>query len=365
MITTIRGIVDYNANEIADGTFTATFPELGSDPVRVYMASPYFRQNGGGMFGIPDGGDEILAHYDDSNGDVIYQSTIVKYQSSEGNELKNFKPVSDKVYSTEGKPVKVLYGNYLGAGLDITRDYNVTDKKIASYVQLKSEGGKRVALDDSPEIDAVVVRNQHGDGMVVQGDASKVLPERGLMVRSNGPQYYTCYEGSIEMRLVDGRDMVFENNSTGANSKTPSEEFWPNGPASQPPKRFGGIYFRSERGDVSISSKADDGRIFIVTPNARIQITENGSVQIESDADIQMKSSGDMKFKADGDIQIEGSNVDINSQQALTATAGGQAAISSNGNMSIDGATVNLNSGALATAQSPTIEDPELNDYNE
>ena len=361
----IKGIVTTNATGDEDGSFYAIFDDLSKRPMKVFMTSPYFRQNGGGVLGVPDDGDEILAVYEESTSEIYYQSTILKYTEARGNEIKDFDVVPNKVYSTEGKPVKVTFQNYLGAGLDITRDYNVTDKKIASYVQLKSEGGKRVALDDSPEIDAVVVRNQHGDGMVVQGDASKVLPERGLMVRSNGPQYYTCYEGSIEMRLVDGRDMVFENNSTGANSKTPSEEFWPNGPGSQPPKRFGGIYLRSERGDVSISSKADDGRIFIVTPNARIQIAEDGSVQIESDADIQMKSSGDMKFKADGDIQIEGSNVDINSQQALTATAGSQAAISSNGNMSIDGATVNLNSGALATAQSPTIEDPELNDYNE
>lgn len=366
MIRTIRGSVAYNANENADGSFYAVFKEISARPVRVLMSSPFYRKNGGGALGIPDRGDEILAHFDESNDDIIYQSTIIKDVELEGNSLKDFKTVANSIYSTEGKPVKVTYQNHLGAGLDITRDYNVTDSKIASYVQLKSEGGKRIALDDSPEIDATIVRNQHGDGLHVQGNANKTLPNRALLVKSNGPQYYTCYEGSIEMKLVDGRDITIENNSTGANAQTPNPEFWPNGLTGQQPKRFGGVYVRSEKGDVSISSKANDGRIFIVTPKARIQIAEDGSVQIDAESDIQMRTSGDMKFKAGGDISMEGANININCEQALTVAATTQAAISSTGPFTIDGLPLDLNTIPTPASIPPIdIGDSDLNDYNE
>ena len=363
----LKGTVEYNANAVADGSFFATFVDLMDRPLRVYMTSPFYKVNGGGQLAIPEDGDEILALYDDSSDELYYQSTIIRvapdYHST---DLKDFNVVPKQTYNESGKPVKVTYQNAVGAGLDITRNYNPKpDSTIVTSVSLKSEGGKKISLDDSPEMEAVIVRNQHGDGLTITGDETKVNPNRTVFLKSNSSQYFTSFEGQMEFRVVDGRDIVLENNSTGSMSQTPNLDFWPNGPTEQPPKRYGGVYLRSENGDVSISSQAQDGRIFIVTPKGRIQITEDGAIQIDAESDIQIRSSGNISMKADGDLKLEGANVDINATGSLTTTGGSQVSMLSGGNLSADAVAINLQTGVSQAAQSPTIESNNLNDYNE
>ena len=367
MLELVRGVVAYNATKASDASFHAVFSELSEDPMRVFCTSPFYRVGGGGMLGVPEEGDRIIAMYDRTSDEVYYHSTIVKVAPArKGEGFTEFNTVDPNVYNRDGKPVKVTYQNALGAGLDITRNYDTTEgTKIVTSVSLKSEGGKRIALDDSPEIDAVIVRNQHGDGLTITGDETETNPDRTVVLKSNSSQFYTCFEGQLELRVVDGRDIVIENNSTGSMSQTPRTDFWPNGTAEQAPKRYGGIYLRSENGDVSISSQASDGRVFIVTPKGRIQITEDGAIQIDAQSDIQIRSSGNISMKADGDIKLEGANVDIKSTANLTATGQADVSISSNGNLNIDGTAVNLNVGASQAAQSPEIEGNNLNDYNE
>jgi hypothetical protein len=363
----VKGIVSHNASPLPDGSFFAVFLKMGAKPVRVYMTSPFYKLNGGGQLAIPERGDQILAMYDSDSDEMYYQSTILRVDPEYNNtELSYFQVVPKTMYNKGGKPVKVYYQNALGSGLEITRNYDPTPgSTIVDSVVMKSEKGKKIALDDSPGLDAVFVRNQHGDGLTIKGDADNIFPSRITTLKSNGSQFYTCFEGQMELTVVDGRDIIIANNSTGSMSKTPSLDFWPNGPTEQPPKRYGGVYLRSENGDVSISSQALDGRIFIVTPKGRIQITEDGSIQIDSESDIQIRSSGDISMKADGDLKLEGANVDINATGSLTTTGGSQVSILSGGNLSADAAAINLQTGVSQAAQSPTIESNNLNDYNE
>tara|TARA_R110002126_G_scaffold84465_20_gene205273 strand:- start:5492 stop:6604 length:1113 start_codon:yes stop_codon:yes gene_type:complete len=370
MLEHVRGEVSHNTNEVGDGKIMVLIDQIHDYPIPVYMTSPGYQVGGGGVLVMPDTGDQIICLRDTVTSEIFYQTTIIKVDPAPtGTGLLDFEVVPKSLYNKGGKPVKVYYQNSAGAGLEITRNYDVTPNTvIVNSVALKSEKGKRISLDDSPELDAVFVRNQHGDGLTIKGDEDDTLAERITILKSNGSQYYTCFEGQMEFRVVDGRDIVIENNSTGSMSKTPSLDFWPNGAAGQAPKRYGGVYLRSENGDVSISSKALDGRIFIVTPQGRIQITEEGEIQIDADSNIQIRSSGNISLKADGDLKLEGASVDINSTGSLKATGGSEVSISSNGSTNIDGGSVNLNSGASQPAESPNIIDKEdltINDYNE
>lgn len=367
MFTTIKGIVVTNANTIPDGVFHAIFEEISDIPQRCFMTSPYFRLNGGGMMAVPEDGDQILALLDGDTGEIYYQSTIVGISpdSLEGG-IKDFSLLPESSYNKGGKPVKVTYQNAVGDGLEITRNYDPTpNEKVVHSVALKSKKGKRISLDDSPDIEAVIVRNQHGDGMTIRGDETDAFAERTIDVKSNGSQNYTCFEGQLELRVVNGRDIIIENNSTGSMSQTPSPEFWPN--PGDPPKRFGGIYLRSENGDVSISTQADEGKLFLVTPNARIQIDDKGNVQISANS-LEINSAGDISMKAGGDIKMEGANVDINSSGVANLFGTNElniASISSNTN--IDGLAVNLNSKLAIPSKPEPLEltEPKLNDYNE
>ena len=163
--------------------------------------------------------------------------------------------------------------------------------------------------------------------------------------------------------VVDGRDLHIENTSTGAMAQQPAPENWPN-PEGQGPKQYGGIYLMSEWGDCSVSTKAEDGRIFIVTPNARIQITENGAVQIDAASDIQVRSEGNISLQAEGDLNMEAANINLNTTGNLKARSTNEVSISSSGPTNIDGGAINLNSNA-SNMPDPTEDNAprDLNDY--
>lgn len=363
---TIIGHVATNLDSSRGGKFKASFDNLaGGEDVDVIYTSPMYRVNGGGMIAIPEEGDIILAAHDANTGNLYYISTIVdKSLVGEISKVPNFEDIGDPLLYTEGgKPVKTQYCNQVGAGLDITRNYKPAPNKLVTSVNLKSEGGKKVGLDDSPGVEAVIVRNQHGDGILVKGDADDIFPSRCIHVTSNGKQDYTVMESSMDLRVVEGLDLTIENTSTGAMGTTPSEQYRPNkdnSNAGLPCRRWGGIYLRSEQGDVSISSKGDDGRIFIVTPKARIQINEDGEVDISSTASIQLSATGD--------INMEGSNVNIKARDGfirLESVTDVSLLTGTGGSVNIDGGpNINLNA-SLSSQIANVIMANDLNDYYE
>ena len=376
MLNTIKGKVTSNKGLSQKGRFKAIFKIIGEDPVDVIHTSPMYRVGGGGLLAIPTKGDIILAAHDPDTTEVYYHSTILDTQLPEtqgkgvggpggDGRVPNFVEIPDsKFYAEDGSPVKVNYTNQVGAGLEVTRNFKPAPGKPISSVNLISEAGKKVGLDDSPGVEAVVVQNQHGDGIIVKGDADDLFPSRCIQVASKGHQSFIVAESSLDLTVVEGLDISIENRSTGAMAQTPSEQYWPNG--NLPCKRWGGIYLRSESGDISIAANADtgepeqDGRIFIVTPKARIQITETGAIQIDSVSD-------DIRIKSTSNINMEGANINIKATGSLKMESGGETSILSGGNVDVDGAEIHLKPTTPPASIPPLTEHStlDLNDYSE
>jgi len=370
MLNTIKGKVTSNKGSLQTGRFKATFKIIGDEEVDVIYTSPMYRVNGGGLLALPTKGDIILAAHNPDTTEVYYHSTIVdtqlpKTQVRGDDRVPNFVEIpDDKVFADDGSPVKVNYTNQVGAGLEVTRNFKPAPGKPISSVNLISEAGKKVGLDDSPGVEAVVVQNQHGDGITVKGDADDLFPSRCIQVASKGHQSFIVAESSLDLTVVEGLDISIENRSTGAMAQTPSEQYWPNG--NLPCKRWGGIYLRSESGDISIAANADtgepeqDGRIFIVTPKARIQITETGAIQIDSDQD-------DIRIKSTSNINMEGANINIKATGSLKMESGGETSILSGGNVVVDGTEIHLKPTTPPTSIPPLTEHStlDLNDYSE
>ena len=379
MLNTIKGKVTSNKGLSQKGRFKAIFKIIGEDPVEVIYTSPMYRVNGGGLLALPTKGDIILAAHDPDTTEVYYHSTIVDTQlpktqgkgvggpGGDGGDgrVPNFVEIPDsKFFADDGSPVKVKYQNQVGAGLDIIRNFKPAPGKPISSVNLISEAGKKVGLDDSPGVEAVVVQNQHGDGIIVKGDADDLFPSRCIQVASKGHQSFIVAESSLDLTVVEGLDISIENRSTGAMAQTPSEQYWPNG--NLPCKRWGGIYLRSESGDISIAANADtgepeqDGRIFIVTPKARIQITETGAIQIDSDQD-------DIRIKSTSNINMEGANINIKATGSLKMESVSGTSILSGGNVDVDGAEIHLKPTTPPASIPPLTEHStlDLNDYSE
>jgi hypothetical protein len=387
MLKIVEGKVTSNIDANSSGRIMAHFYDVSDEPIRTYYASPGYREGGGGVLAIPEKDDHIIAFYDNIKNVAYYNSTIVGLPPSESRQVPNFQPVAGLGnYDLNGKPVKVKYQNQKGSGLCITNENtsfpdlqnNSVGQSIPPIiidsVVLNSSLNKRISLDDSPQTDAIYIKNQHKDGIVISGDATKLFPAQMIQVKSSGPHNYTCMQSHMDIRVVEGTDITIENNSTGKMAQRPEEETWPNRnvPASQAPKKFGGIYLRSDNGDLSLASKALDGRVFIKTPNAQIQIVENvngggSDIIIKTNGNISFDAGGDISMKSSGSIRLDADvNVDINSGNQLRAESGSQTSISSGSDLRLEGGPdIHLNSGGTASPGTVVPPQPLLNDYKD
>ena len=390
MLKIVEGKVTSNNDVTMKGRFHAEFEEISSKPMEVLYASPVFREGGGGLFAVPEVGDRILAIYDTNTSRIYYNSTIIGLPDPTVKPIPGFKTDPDPTaYDFYQRPVKVKYQDQRGAGLCITNEYTSFEEltpnvvrsfdvkvppRIVDSVVLKTPLNKRINLDDSPQTDAVFIKNQHKDGIVISGDSTKLFPARMIQAKSSGPQYYTCMQSHMELRVVEGTDLTIENNSTGAMAQTPDPSTWPNGQSQQQPKRFGGIYLRSENGDVSIASKAEDGRVFITTPTTQIQIVEGNTsglsdVIVKTNGNLSLDVGGDIKIKAGRSIKMESrDDLELKSGGGFNAQAGAESSISTTeGNINVDGSQIHLNSGNSSDVDSLDGEmpDPLLNDYSD
>ena len=373
----LKGIVKNTINTDRNGRFDALIEDISDQPLPVIYTSPMYRVNGGGIIAIPEVEDLILVVEDESTGEIFYHSTIVA--PSKGTfkiDDPFYSTVKNNVYNFGEIPVRVRIEDGHGQGLCIAKnDEPPPISPISeSSVMLHSLTGKKVILEDSVGVDRVTIHNQHAHGITIQGDSTGIGTPFGrakseIEIRSPGPHYYVSDSSEMQMRIADGRDLKLINTSTGAMGVSASQEYWPNGPSEQPPKRWGGIYVKSENGDISIASKASDGRIFLTTPGAKIQIVtkEDGSsdIRVECNGDLSMDALGSINLRAGGNFNVQANDINFNSNQNVITAAGNVAAISSGGDMALDGATINLNSGISPSATAVTIPNTLLDDYSD
>ena len=373
----IRGKVKDTFDTTRSGGFNALFEDISDKPLPVIYTSPMYRVNGGGIIALPEVEDEILAVLDESTDEIFYHSTIVA--PSVGTfkiDDPFYSTVKNNVYNTGQIPVRVRFEDGHGQGLSIAKNDEPppTSPLSESSVMLHSLRGKKVILEDSVDVDRITIHNQHAHGITIQGDSTKTGTFFGrakseIEIRSPGPHYYVSDSSEMQMRIVDGRDLKLINTSTGFMGVSASQEYWPNGPSEQAPKRWGGIYVKSENGDISIASKASDGRIFLTTPGAKIQIVTKGDgssdIRVECNGDLSMDASGSINLRAGGNFNVQANDINFNSNQNVITAAGNVAAISSGGDMALDGATINLNSGISPTPTAVTIPNTLLDDYSD
>jgi|TARA_S200002703_G_scaffold157527_1_gene165598 hypothetical protein len=386
MLKLVEGKVTSNVDASKSGRFYAHFYEISDEPILVYYSAPGYREGGGGIFAVPERDDHIIAVYNTIQGHAYYNSTIVGLPFTSTKKAPDLNPVPDvNTYTVHNKPVKVKYENQKGAGLCITSEHTsfpelndplsqgimgsegpIIPPRIIESVALKSNLNKRLSLDDSPQTDAIFIKNQHKDGIIISGDSTKLFPAQMIQVKSSGPHNYTCMQSHMDIRVVEGTDITIENNSTGkmSASSIPQDQ-WPNEGIA--PKRYGGIYLKSDNGDVSLVSKSNQGKIFINTPHGQVQIAE-GNIIINTNGNLQMAAGGDIEMTANGSIKLDaGANVDINSGAQLRTQSVDNTSISSGGlgQVIVNGSLIHLNGVPATPPGNPGVVAPLLNDYGD
>lgn len=329
-----HGQVVSNYDLGAVGNLRAKIPEFGDGAYLVIYTSPYLTRNGGGMVAIPEVGSEILVYHIRSKNKFYYLSTIVDFPDDfDDTGIKDWNPIADKYIFTErGVPQRIAFSDSFGAGLAISS--RTSKKYISAKVDLNSRSGKRISLSDSPNSDMVLIRNEHGDGVVISSEPSEVFSERSIEVKSKGAQRNVSFQSSIDSVVVEGKDITLENYSSGSHSIE---------------GRFGNINLRSHNADINLVTKGDTSRIFIVTPKARIQIESDGSIKIESTADIQLTTDGNLGIKSNN-LSIEANSINMKAATSMNLESGATFSAKSGATAAIDGATLHLNSGISTPA---------------
>jgi hypothetical protein len=339
---------------LEEGKILALCPELGASPFHVIYASPFFSPMGGGFIAIPEEGTSILISKPDNDDTWYFMSCVV--QPPEGANPTNVhteKGLLDKrMYRGRHRPQKLVFQDSKGNRLVMTNSYE--KDFINSKIELKSSGGKRVILSDSPLMDSIMLVTENGDGIVVTSQANEVHGDQSLEIRSRGLQTHVCRESSMNIGVVDGRELNLFNDSTGA-LRNPDD-----------PEKYGNINIKSKFRDINITTDGENGNMFldVLGQEGLLQIDSDGNIIIHCAGDIKLGAEGELHLKADGALKLQGADVTVKATQGGVNLEGtSDIGIQAGGNASMDGAQVHLNSG-LSRGVPESIEvTPETNKY--
>lgn len=262
----------------------------------VFYTSPYGGNSTHGMYAIPEIGDQVLVTQPDDSNLWFYLTSVYKSQPGSENTTSNLVPAPGDqlagnllpdhlVYKSLGVPQRYGIKSPLGNQLVLSDSSNELGQNI--YAKVQSAKGKKIVLNDSENIDSIIIRNEHGDHIKISTKSIPIKGQAGRMIEVDckGPLRLISREGSIDMRVVDGREINIENTSTGS-KKNPGA-----------PDAFGNINLISQYKDININVKNSQGKVNVA-------------------------SKGNIEVKAEGTLDIDvKKEVTINSDIKLTVTA--------------------------------------------
>ncbi len=303
-----------------NGSFKAKVYSLDQSEVDVNYVSPYASNSNGGLIAIPEEGVEILVCSPHGSNSWYYMGATFapEPEQVEGSTLPDgsvhpLARVDSENYKARGVPMRVSLKSVNGAGLTLSEEYN--PEYINKKTELKSTVNKKLTLNDSPAIDSIILDSGNGAKITLTDDPkNQGVPSRAVQVETVGPQKYINVESQTDIVVKDGRELQLLNNSTGA--KAPEGQ----------PNLAGNVNIQSDKKDVNIFTKGDQGRVFIECLNT------NGSNQI---IQIETKGTGGaIRLKTQGRVEIEASEVGV---QANSIDVKANTAIN------MDAPTINLN----------------------
>lgn len=269
-----------------------------SDLIPVIYVTPYGGNGTHGLFAIPEIGTQILIAQPEGSTMWFYLGSIVKantdvlkaegeLKDSPGQNSHNLLP-DDRIYNGLGIPQRIGMKSPLGNSLILSDDIGENYQNV--YTKLKSPKGKTLVLNDSNQIDSVIIRNEHGDHIKISSTSVPANGQAARMIEIEciGPVRLISHESSVDLRVVDGREINIENTSTGS-KKNPGN---PNG--------FGNINITSEYKDINLKVKGKDGNINIKSEgaNSKVKVESQGTLDINVTQDVNIESQTQLTVTA-------------------------------------------------------------------
>lgn len=360
-------------------TFRAKINTMSEDvdyPIR--YTSPFFGGGGSGFIGLPSVGNHILVVQPENTTDFFYLGSYLEQPETlvdNPNKIKeDEKPLVDQVepniYKANSVPEKVVLkdqlGNKLVFGHGISKEY----KDIG--INLKSASGKRLALNDSPDVDSIYLQNEHGDGVTISSSNNAIDCMGTVKSFASMNQELRAQEGSIVIALGDGKDISIVNSSTKINKEL----------IDVAGQRAGNVNIEAQNGNVNIYSRCQDNQApgtpgspgtskihllcdSLINPTAPqvIQIetkSPNSTIAIISGGTVLIKGKTEINLEAEGNIHLKSTQGRIMLQSAAGID------MLSTGPINIDGQTIDLNSlkaSPVVSIQETLTTVPALPDY--
>lgn len=349
------GTVTSNTSINKDGTFHVSFGLFDSEeqePISelVTYVSPY-GNNRSGFVAIPAPGSLVICAYissSDPNGahytGYYYLGSIMGYPVIQ-NQPSDEKVEEGKVADTnsvwpfkfrgmyDGKevyPEQIGMTNARGDNFLMSSRYRPEEfegDQMQDYrIQMESGSGKCIRLVDGPEVDGIIMSNEHvGKDFFIFSSSNSTkgnFSEGEWFLRTHGPINMYTTQGNIRHWVQEGYNLQLENLATGEYGYTKGG-LKPNavistdsGPASSRVNNVGNetwgcIEIRSAHNNVIIEALAEDSVIRIEAPgsNTKIIINTGGTVDIVADKKITLQSNEE--------IEINAPIVDINGSQSV------------------------------------------------
>lgn len=266
----------------------------------VIYTTPYYKPySNGGFFAVPTANSKIIVSWNPSLKEAYYISTVME----DGNALLEPESAGD---SSNFRTTPIIkepnkkYEGFANSTLTFTNDeYNglVIEDRNAKTILVNEtrlqNNGKIVSLNSSPQVDNVAILNDHGDGMKIYGlpesaEGQPPLPKRSIETRSLHDQKMVSDKGSIDLKVVDGKDITIENDSTGMNSV--------GGVLSG---RTGNVNVFSKYKNIRLSAKgleADGGQIILETLTSKIIVSNRGISLLTIGGGIEISVGGAITF---------------------------------------------------------------------
>jgi hypothetical protein len=329
--------------------FKAKVRALGNSNKDINYMSPYFGHGGAGFVALPTVGQTILVVQPDTTDEFYYLGSVLRELGDSVDNPNILKDdlvspsdsVDDQAYKARGVPQRLIIKDALGNKIALSNEYNPDYYNVKT--QVKSVVGKQFQAVDSPLINSVFLKNEHGDGVTITSTANAVDGARLLKTYANMGQEHRASKGRILMHLLDGRDFTLVNTSTGQNKEFGND-------------LYGNINIESRNKDVNIYSRSQTtGKIHIectepesnqtiqirtLSGQSVIRISSNGKIELQSGGNLDINVGGDLRLNVGGKLNINaGNGIDMLSSAAIN----------------IDGSTIDLNSGTS------NPEEPDIN----
>ena len=319
----IKTAIVEDIKDIADGNVFAVrvVNEKKADsspPLFVNYASPYWvtpspndrTPSFAGLFAPPEPGEKVIIIQPEDSDQWFYMGTVaspvdtalarnvgLKLQGSKGKAFSN-DPLDTKKVSNEPQAI----------GIQSRHGHNLKMSEVGNeavhefFTSLVSMVGKMLVMSDSE--DTMFLKNQHNDGLKINGDTPKpdTIGPQGAQLKTKGNLFLRSDEGAMGFSVGEGGDTIEISNTAK--------------PRDGDSLNKGSIDIESSHNDIKLKVYNPAGkRIFIDASQAEglVQIRAGTEgVEVFTEGNVDFNCAGDFNVNAGGNVNLKGENVHLN-----------------------------------------------------